>query len=261
MGIIEAIRKGFGVAGKVMGLVAVLIIFNLIWSFASMPFAIAPGAAPTPQATTAALLFSVVFILISIFIQGGSIAVVRDHMKSGNAKLAAFAGYGLKYYLRLLALGILIVLMIAVVALIAGVLVAVTAPLNNPVIMTIAVIIAVGIGIVLGLLYFIPLTLSPYALVCDDLNVIEAMKRSLRVTKKPFARVLTLFALFILLMLIALGVGFAVGFIVGLISAFIPPAAGKALMAVATSIVNGYLGVVMMAAVMAFYLSLKEKVG
>lgn len=257
--VLEAIKKGFGVASKNLGLVLILIAFNAIGSLISMPFAVQPGQTPTPQMTLSALIFSIAFILVSIFFQGASLALVRDYVKSGIAKLGSFAAYGLKYYLKLLGLGILIILIIGVVALVAGLLVAVTSPLNNAVVTNIAVAVAVLIVAVVGLLYFVPLTLSPYALVCGDLGVIASMKNSLAITKKPFSRVLWLLVLFVLLILIALGVGLVFGFIVGLLTALIPPAAGRIIMAMVTSCINGYLGIVMTGSFMVFYLGLNNK--
>lgn len=259
VGILDAVKKGFGIATKNLGLVVILFLLNLVGNLISIPLAVAPGTTPTPEVTTAAIIFSVVFILVSIFFQGAGLALVRDVIKEGKMKLASFASYGLKYYLRLLGLGILIVLIIAIVALIAGLLIAITAPLNNVVVTSIAVVIAIAIGVTASLLYFIPLVLSPYALVSEELGVIGAMKESLKVAKKPFSRVFSLLLLFVVLILISLGIGLVVGFLVGLLTAVVPANAGKILMAIATSVINGYLGVVMMASFMIFYFSLKGK--
>ena len=259
MGIIEAVKKGFSVATKNMGLLVILIGFNLIFNLASLPLTVQPGATPSPQLAVVALIFSIAFVLISIFIQGGSLGLVRDYLKQGKMVLGNLTAYGFKYYVKLLGLGILILLIVAIVALIAGIIVAVTAPLNNPVITTIAVIIAVAIGVIAGLLFFVPLAMSPYAIVCEEVGIIEAMKRSLQVVRNPFSRVFMVIALFIVLILISLGIGLIVGFIVGIVSGFLPAGLGQVLMGIATSIINGFLGLVMMASFMAFYLNLTGK--
>lgn len=260
MEIIGSIGKGFSVATKSVGLIIALFVFNLLGSIASLPFAtVSPTATATPQLTAGALVFSILFILISIFIQGGTLGCVRDVIKEGKMKLAAMPQYGLKYYLRLLGLGILIVLIIAIVALAAGLLIAITAPLNNAVVTTIAIVIAVAIAIAVGLLFFLPFTLAPYAIVCDDIGVVDSMKKAIEVARKPFVRVLMLLALVVLLVAIALIVGFVVGFIVGLVTAFLPAGLGRAMMMVVTSGINGYLGVVITASFMAFYLALGKK--
>ena len=76
VGVFEAIKKGFGIAAKSLGLVLILIIFNLIGNLASMPFAVAPGQTPTPQAIMGAVIFTLVFVLVSIFIQEASKAAL-----------------------------------------------------------------------------------------------------------------------------------------------------------------------------------------
>lgn len=256
VGVFEAIKKGFGIAAKSLGLVLILIIFNLIGNLLSMPFAVPAGQTPTPQTMTGAVIFTVIFVLISIFIQGGALALVRDTIKEGKMKLSSFASYGAKYYVKLLGLGVLIILIIGIVALIAALIIAVTAPLNNVAISGIAIVIAIAIGVAASLFYFIPFALSPYALICEGLGVIASIKRGLVVAKKPFIRVFLLLLLFAILILISLGVGVVFGFLVGLVSAVVPAMVGKILMAVVTSIINGYLGIVMMAAFMVYYLSL-----
>ena len=252
MGIIEIVKKGFVVAAKSIGLVLILFVFNLVWNMASIPLAAGPGAAPTPQLTASAIILSVIFILISIFVQGGSLALVRDHVKEGKMKLGSFASYGLKYYLRLLGLGFFIVLIIAVFGLIAAVIVAATAPLNNVVVTTIAGIIAIVIGAI-GLYAILLLILSPYALVSEELSIIESMKRSLALVRKAIGRVLLLL---VVLILISLGIGFLLGFLTGLMTAALPVKVGQVLIGFVNSIFNGYLGVVMTASFMGYYLAL-----
>jgi len=254
MEVIEAIKKGFGIATKNVALVLVLFGFNLIWNLASIPLA-RPGAAATPQITASVLVFSILFILISIFVQGGSLGIVKDYIKEGKAKLGSFVSYGLKYYLRLLGLGAVIVLIIGIVALIAALIVAATTPLNNTVVTVIATIIAIIIGAI-GLYYILLLIMSPYSLICEELGIIESMKKSIKVVRKAVGKVLLLL---VLMILISLGIGFLLGFITGLATVAIPAGAGQVLIGVINSIFNGYLGIVMMAGFMVFYLGLAGK--
>lgn len=256
-GIMEAVKKGFGIATKGMSLVIVMIVFNLAWNLASIPLNLNPGENPTPQMTFAVIIFSLLFILTSIFVQGGALASVRDYIKEGKMKLAGFASNGMKYYLKLLGVGILIVLLIAIVALIAGLIVAATAPMNNVMATNIAVVVAIAIGVIAGLLYFVPLALAPYALVSDELGVIESMKKSIKVAR-PLTKTLLLILLFIILILISVAIALIIGFITSLAIAAMPAMAGKILMAVVTSLINGYLGIVMMGSFMTYYLTLSR---
>lgn len=270
MGIVDAIKKGFGVASKNLTLILVLFVFNLIWNMVNV--AIMPaGAVPVPGATPdttppavapgvaiASLLASIVFILASIFMQGGSLAVVRDYIKEGKMKLGSFASYGLKYYIRLLGLGILIVLIVVIIALIAALIIAATAPLNNMIATIIASIIAIAIGLA-GIYLVLLLVMAPYSLVCDNTGVIEAIKKSMGVVKKNFMKVLLLL---VLLVLIAIGIGVLIGIVTGIATVAMPAKVGQIVIGIVNSLFNGYLGVVMMAAFMGYYLALsgKEKV-
>ena len=253
MGIMEAIKKGFAVASKNLVLVALLFVFNAIWALGSIPL-INPAQVTAPI-TAAALGFSVLFILVSIFVQGGTLGLVRDFMKAGSSKLTSFASYGLKYYLRLFVLGLIIVLVVGVAALVATILITATAPLKQAAVTVIATVIAVIIG--LAALYFVILLLmAPYSLVCDEAGIAASIKNSMDFVKKTFWKMVLLL---VLLILISFGVGFIIGFIVGLITIAMPPKVGQAVIGLSNSAFNGYLGVVMIAAFMAFYLGLSKK--
>ncbi|MFA5084947.1 MAG: hypothetical protein WC482_01115 [Candidatus Omnitrophota bacterium] len=263
MGMLEAIKKGFGVASKNMALVLVLFVFNLIWNIVSITFmpagalpAPGAGAAVTPevppQTALATLIFSILFILVSIFMQGGSLGVVRDYIKEGKMKLSQFASYGLKYYLRLFGLGLIIILFVILVAVIAALIVAATAPLNNAIATVIASIVAIAIGLV-GLYFVILLVMSPYTMVSDEVGIVESMKRSMRVVKKSFGKILLLL---ILLVLIAIGIGVLLGVTTGLLTLALPAKTGQIIIGVVNSLFNGYFGIVMMASFMALYMAL-----
>lgn len=263
MGIVDAIKKGFGAATRNPVLILILFVFNLIWNIINISIVPVgmlpvPGAAAAtppvlpPQVALATLAVSIIFILISIFMQGGSLGVIRDYIKEGKAKLGSFASYGLKYYLRLLGLGILIILIVLIVAVIAALIVAATTPLNNVIATVIAAIIAVAIGLV-GIYFVILLVMSPYILISEEVGVIESMKRSIAAVRKSFWRVLSLL---FLLILIAIGIGFLLGVGAGILTVALPAKTGQIAIGVVNSLFNGYFGVVMMAAFMVLYFSI-----
>lgn len=267
MSILDSIKKGFGIASRNLLLILVLFIFNLIWNMINLaimpaellqaPGTAAPATPPTiPQGTAIAMIVSsVVFILLSILMQGGSLGSIRDYIKEGKMKLASFISYGFKYYLKLLGLGLLIILLVVIAALIAALIVAVTAPLNNVIATTIATIIAVTIG--LAALYFVLLLImSPYSIVCDGNGIIAAMKKSMAVVRKAFLRVLLLS---IVIVLINLGIGVIIGIITGALTSAMPAKAGQIVMGVINSALNSYLGIVAITAFMTYYLALSGK--
>lgn len=258
MGIMEAIKKGFGIATRNFGLVLVLIGFNLIANLISIPLArtampaTPPAAGTVPPPAPGAIIFSLVFILVSILFQGGSLGLIRDAVKQGAIKIVDILSYGFKYYLRLLLLGILIVLIIAIAGISAALIVAATGPLNNTAITVVASFFAIIIG-ALAVYLILLLMMSPYALVCDESGVIQSMKKSISVVRKNIWKVL---GLLIVVILISLGIGFVVGLLTGALTVAMPAQAGQIVVAAVNSIFNGYLGIVMMAIFMAFYLSI-----
>ncbi len=263
---VDSIKKGFVVATKNPALIMVLFIFNLIWNMINVaimpaPAATAPGAttppAVPPETALLTFMITIAFVLVSIFMQGGSLGLVRDYVKGNKMSLGKFASYGLKYYLRLLGVGVIIILMIVITALIAGLIVAAVAPLNNVVATVIATLIAIAVGLV-GIYLVIRLVMSPYALVCDEAGVIDAMKHSMNVVhRKYFWKVLLLL---VLIVLIAIGIGVLVGIAAGLVTVAMPPKAGQVVIGIVNSLFNGYLGIVMMAAFLSYYLTLQEKI-
>jgi len=252
MGIFEAIKKGFGVSLKALPLVVVLFVFNLIWNLINIPLTPAPGTTPTPQATMIAFIASVIFILTSIFVQSGSLALVRDQLKQGAMKLGSFASYGSKFYVRLFLINLLLILIIFVAALIAGVTVAAAGAVKNAVLTVAATVIAVIVGLI-AIYYLLLLAMSPYVLVCEELGAVESLKRSFRVVKRSLLKVL---GLIIVVLLITLGIGLLAGFLSGAATAFLPARVGQVIVAIVSSAVNGYLGIVMMGAFIAYYLGL-----
>ncbi len=263
MGILETIKKGFVAASKNIVLVFVLFIFNFIWNMVNLsllpggtvpPPGAGAGQAPavSPQAALTTFAFSILFILISIFMQGGSLGVVRDYIKEGKLKLSQFASYGLKYYLRLLGLGVIIVLVVLIIAAIAALIMAAVAALNNVAVSVVASIVAIAIGLA-GVYFLILLIMAPYTLVIDEIGVIEAMKRSMRVVKKSFWKILLLL---VLMILIAIGIGVMLGVATGLVTVALPTKIGQIIIGVVNSLFNGYFGIVMMAAFMSLYMAL-----
>ncbi len=267
MGIVDAIKRGFGIASRNLVLVLVLFIFNLIWNMVNIALvpqagfpalgAAAPVTPPavSPQVAFMTLVASALFILISIFMQGGSLGVVRDYIKEGRMKLDKFASYGLKYYLRLFSLGLLIILFILIIAIIAALIIAATAPLNNIIATVIASIIAIVIGLA-GIYFVLLLVMSPYSLICEEIRIIDAMKRSMRIVRKSFWRILLLL---VLLVLIATGIGVLLGILTGLLTIALPLNMGQIIIGVINSLFNGYFGIVMTGAFMAYYLALAGK--
>ena len=251
MSIGESIQKGFSTTKKGMPLVGLLFVFGFIFNLVNVmmvPKTPEPNAAPSP----ALIVFGVIFIFLSIFFQAGSMGFVRDLIKTGKASLGSFTSAGGKYYLRLLMLGIVVSLIIGVFVLLAALAVAFLKDKLAP----IGVVLAIFFG-ALGLYFVVMLFLSPYAAVVDEKRVGESIKLSTKLVKK---NILTLLGLSAILIVIGFGIGMLLGAILAGISYVIKQEmVSQVVFAVLSSIVNAYLGVVVTAAFMNFYLSLADR--
>ena len=251
MGIGETIQKGFGATKKSMPLVLLLFGFGLVFNLVNL--FLAPKN-PDPDAPPSPLLVAlgITFIFISIFFQAGSMAFVRDLVKTGKASLGNFSAGGGKYYLRLLMLGIVVSLIIGVFVLLAALAVAFLKDNLAPV----GVVLAIFSG-ALGIYFVVMLFLSPYAAVVDEKGVGESIKISMKLVKK---NVLTLLGVSAILIVIGFGIGVLLGAVLaGLAYAVKQEMVNQVVFAFLSSWVNAYLGVAVTAAFMSFYLSLSDR--
>jgi hypothetical protein len=254
MGIGEAISKGLGVAKKSMGLVLLLFVFGAVFNvlnvFLAPPVPV-EGAEPTPP-SPAMIAVGVVFIFLTIYFQGGSMAYVRDSVKSGAATLASFTAGGGKYYVKLLLLGLLVAAVIGVFVLLA----ALVAGFLGSLVPFLAIPAAILLG-ALGIYFVVLLFLSPYAAVADDQGVGASIKLSMKLVKK---NILKLLGISLLVIVIGFGVGLVLGALLAGISVVIKAQQPvQIVFAVLSSFVNAWLGVFVTAAFMNFYLSLPDR--
>lgn len=250
MKVMEAIGRGFSISNKNFGLLAILFIFNVIWNLSPIPF-VGDMQDPAKMPISVPIVaLSVIFILVNIFIQAGVFGLLKDSIASeAKAKLGDFAKYGGKFYMRLLGIGLLILLGIALAVLIVGVLFSVGAIVKNVVITIITGVIGVILAVIAAYYIFL-LFLSPYVLVIDDSGIIKAMKNSMKFVKKNIWKISGLSTL---LVLIGLGMGFIVGIISGILSLLIKGMAFQVVTSVITGAVSSYITVIISAALMLYY--------
>ncbi len=255
MRVVDVIKKGFEIANKNLNLVLVVFIFNLLWNLGVMPFTpetptgVGPGVTMTPALT----FITLIFILASVFVQGGMFGVVKDIVKEGKLELSRFAGYGAKFYFRLLCLGLIIVLIVGVIAFFATLIIAASAPTGSPGMITFTTIIAL-ILFLIGLAIMLLLFLSPYILVVDDTAIFQAMRASVGFVKKFLGKIIGLGAL---LLLIGFGVGLIMGILAGILSLAITGKVLQVITGIISSGINGYLTVVVTACFITYYLAMK----
>jgi hypothetical protein len=256
MKILDAIKKGFDIANTSLKLVLVVFIFNLVWNIAVIPFTpeqpIGAGAevAMSPMLT----IISLLFVLASIFVQGGVLGSVRDTVKTSALDLAKFADYGKKFYVRLLCLALIIILIIAIVAFLATLIVAASAPTGNAVMIALTTILALAVGGA-GVYLIVLLFLSPYILVVEDLGIFESMRASIDFVKKAILKIL---GLGLLLVLIGFGIGLIMGIIAGVLSLAVKGKFLQLITGVLNGGVNAYLSIIVTGALLTYYLATKD---
>ena len=247
MSIRESIGKGFKITGVSMNLVAILFVFGTVWNLLNI--AVAPKTQNPPlSASITLIVLAVIFGLVSIYIQAGSLGYILNRVKSGGAAMSDFTSAGAKFYLRLLVLGLLVALAAGVLILLAAVAIAATS--GNAIAVAAAVLLAL-VGIYFAILIF----LAPYIIVADDQKVLAAVKQSIGLVKKNFLKVM---GLALILIVIGFGIGMLLGLLFAAMSAAMKGIASQIIFAVLSSFVNAYLGVVVSGSFMVFYLKLSS---
>ncbi len=253
MGIVEAIKKGFSVTGRLMNVVVIFFVFNLIVGFLSLPLA-NPANAGNPAIVAVSVVMSIVFFFAFVFLQGGALGLVKDQLKTGVASTANFAVYGKTYYLRILGLLLMYLLIAVGVVLILALISAGLLLIGDNVVVRalVATIITIAaVGIITFLLYPI------YSVVADDLTPVPALRKGILVAKANFGRTL---GLFILMLVISVVISIIVGFLAGIISIPMGETISRIILTVLNAAVQSYVPMVMMIAFMGFYMAIEGNV-
>lgn len=251
MGIIEPVKKGFAVATQSLNLVFALFGFGVIWNLINLTMttrlgATEAGATPaTPAASGAMIGIGLIFILLSFFVQAGSLGFVCDKLKTGKASLATFFSTGTKFYVRLLILGLLVAAIVGAFILLAGLVIALLAGTLSILGIIVAVVIA-AIGIYFVVLMF----LAPYFIVASDQKVIASVKQSVALVRK---NILTVLGIALILIVVGFLIGIVLGVIFALLSAAVKGMASQIVFAVLSSFVNAFLGVLVTGSFMHFF--------
>jgi len=255
MGIGEAISKGFAVCKKSLGLIILLFIFgaifNLLNIFLGPQSAVAPGDTPPPP-SPALMVVSGVFVLLTIYFQGGSMAYVRDSLKTGSAALPNFLAGAGKYYVKLLLLGLIIAAVVGATILLAAVVAGLLGAISSYIAVPVTILLAA-----LGVYFVVLLFLAPYAVIADEQTVGGAIKTSIKLVKK---NILTLLGISLLMVVIGFGIGLVLGGLLAGVSIVLKaPMATQVVFALLSGLVNAFLGVLVTASFMNFYLSVSDR--
>ena len=252
MGIIEAVKKGFTLSWKLQKVMVLFFALNVVMGLISLPLS-SPGNVGNPAIAAISFVLSVVFFAIFIFLQGGALGMARDVHKTGACDISNFAVYGKRYYLRILGLlSLYILIAIGVVLILALLGSGLLALADNAFTKTL-------IGVIAGVvaLFIIVLLLFPiYSIVANESKVIQALKRGVQIGRDNFWVSLGLFAV---LILVSVLISLVVGFAAGLITAPLPFTISRVIITIVNSAVQSYVPIVMMLALMGFYLGISNK--
>jgi len=256
MKVMDAIKKGFEIANRNMNLVLIVFIFNAVWNLGVIPFTPelpaggGAGVTMSPQLT----LLSIIFVLASIFIQGGVLGSIKDVIKEGKLQLGRFAGYGAKFYFRLLCLALIIILLVGIIGFFATFVIAASAPTKNVVLIALATIVTLAL-ILAGVAVLVFLFLSPYILVVEDTGIFKAISMSIEFVKKL---ILSVLGLGIMLVLIGFGIGLIMGLAAGVLSFVVKGKFLQVLTGLINGGVNAYLSIVVASCLASYYLAMKR---
>ena len=252
MGIFQAIGRGFSESRKLLNIVLIFFIFNFGMGLVMLPFSGRQSldANGLPQFSPAAFAISILSVLFFIFLQGGALAMIRDLIKKGSASLGEFAANGKKYYLRILGLLAVIIVVATILVAIASIISAgFVASANNPFVRGVVVTVIVAIGILSAVLLLYPI----YVIVNDEAGPIAALSRGIGLSTKNFWPSL---GLVVVLFLITFLIAFVVSSLAIALGGVLPLTAGQVITLLVNSAAQSYLTIVMMIALMEFYLSL-----
>lgn len=251
MGILEAIKRGFGQTSKLMNVVLVFFIFNVVIGLISLPLA-NPERAGNPGIVAVSIISSILFFLIFIFLQGGALGLVKSQIKTTTASMAEFITFGKKFYVRILGLLLLYILIAIGIVLLLSLVSAGLLLLGDNIVTRsiVAAIVTIAAVVVITLLVY-PI----YSIVVDDIGAFAALRKGIGVAKAHFWRTL---GLFMAMLIISLLISLVIGFIVGLVTVPLAMGVSQIIIAIVNAAVQSYIPIVMMVAFMSFYMSLLE---
>jgi len=283
MAVVASIKKGFGVTKQSLSIVGLMSLFGLVWNLLNLyygPKIQAQVQAPSLKVSVIIIIATLVFILLSIFLQAGSLGYVRDRLKQGKADLSVFMASGSKYYFRLLLVG-LIVMVVVILCVVAAA--AAVALLRKP-----GLIIAVPVALV-AVYTVLLMFFASYMVVLDEKKAMESIKNSVTLVGKGthffFGVVLTaispllaiaclipsfrnsklgqknlvkIFAVTAVVVSIGFAIGLLTGVILGLLNVAVPGVFSQVVYAVLSSVLNAFLGIFVTATFMHFYLEISN---
>ena len=240
---IDSVKKAFALGVKALKLFYVLAAVNIVINLINFLIIPAPvNVEMTLGRSFAVIGLTILSVLVGVFVYGGALAYVRELIKAGAADVASFVDNGKKYFLRLLAVSVVVLLAFLILGIVSSIIVGILPNVLRP----LMIIIIAPAFIALTVL----LIMSGYALVGSDLGVIESIKKAILVGKENFLKILGILAI---MFLIGVAVMVTASLVSGILSFILRPISGL-ITAIIMAVANAVLTVLVSIAYMDFYL-------
>ena len=246
MGIFGSIKKGAAIAASSLPVVMILFVFSFVFNLINLMLT-PENPDPNTPPPVALIAAGIAFVLVTVYMQAGSMTYMRNKIKQSAAALSDFFAGGMRYYLKMLGLSLIMAVIIGIFVLIAALSISQLGQTQRIVAGAI-----VSVCFIVGMFLLVLLFFAPYIAICEDAGVIASLKKSKSLVLANFMKVV---GLAIVLILVGFLVGILIGFVVGLVARTMPPMGSKVLFAFLSSLVNSYLGLFVTASFMSFYLS------
>ena len=237
---IESVKKAFTLSVKAAKLFYIVAAVNIISNIINLLVVPQPGEGEMGVGKSLfVLVLTLLFFAIGVFITGGILARLKELIKAGTLNLASFINDARKYFLQLLA----VVLIILFALLIVGVLLFVILGIV-PNVLRIIIMVAAFVALTIFLV------MIPYALVANDLSIVESIKKGILIGKKYFLQILGIIAI---MFGVAVVLMIAASIVTGILSFILRPLS-NIIAAIIMALVNAAIALIVNIAYMDFYL-------
>ncbi|MBN1871469.1 MAG: hypothetical protein JW800_02745 [Candidatus Omnitrophica bacterium] len=244
---IDSVKKAFTLGKKALKLFYVLACFNIMANLVNVM--IIPAPVDAEMSLGRSMLVIIVTLLIAVaavFITGGSIAYVRELVKTGATELTTFLENAKRYFLPLLAVSLIIIVLFLLIGIIFSVITGVMAGVLKAIVLLLMIL----AFIVLSVLFI----MAPYMLIGRDVGVMDAIKGSLLFAKDNFLKILGIMAI---MLGIALVVMIVASFFTGVLSFILKPLS-RVITSIVMALVNAAMAILVNIAYMDFFLKNAE---
>ena len=245
---IDSVKKAFVLSVKALKLFYILAAVNIVANIINLLVIPVPVNVELSVGRSFMVIgLTILFTSVGVFVYGGALTHIKELVKAGTANIGSFVDDGKKYFLRLLGVSALILL----ISLGAGIILFAILTLFPQALKPLMIFIIILAFIALAVLFIMP----AYALVTNDLGVIEAIKKGILVGKKNFLKIL---GIAVIMILVAIAVMIAASLVSGILSFILRPLSGL-IAAIVMAIANAVLAVLISIAYMDFYLKSSEQ--